>query len=338
MEEKWLNYLQCPDCAKLDLSLIFLGRRKLTGIIVCRNCKQWFIINEGILELIPEEFNWQNKIKFHLENRCELVKVGGIFPPIKHRINNKIRYKQEQAAFFDNFFEKERKNYQESPFWGAEYSLSLTSLAKKIKRNNVIVDAGCGEGACGLALHKRGTTIIGFDVSRHSISVAREKTNRRGIGNDTLFFVGDVEYPPLASSIADFYILFAVLHHVTSPKNALAEAARVMKFGGNLFAHDNNNSSLRWIFDLLMRLFPLWEEKAAREHLFSMSEIDQLTEKTDLILKSKSQVFLPPHFYNLFSTKKAKALLNFTNSVFSRIPFLRNNGGILVMEGKKIGK
>lgn len=338
MEEKWLGYIQCPDCSKRDLSLITFNKKRVIGIILCKDCKQWFIINEGILELIPEELNWQNKIKFYLENRRELVKIERIFPPTKHRINNKIRYKQEQAAFFDSFFEKERKSYQESSFWKAEYSLSLSSLAKKINKKSVIVDAGCGEGACGLALYKRGTVVIGFDVSRHSISVAKEKANRRGITDNMFFFVGDAENPPLASNIADTYILFAVLHHVASPRNALTEAARIMKFGGNFFAHDNNNSGLRWIFDLFMRLSPLWEEKAAREHLFSISEIDHLTKKTGLILKSRTQVFLPPHFWNLFSSQKTEIMLNFTNFVFSRIPFLRNHGGIIVIEGKKIGK
>lgn len=338
MEEKWLDYIQCPNCSKRDLSLITFNKKQVNGIIICKDCKHWFIINEGILELVPEELNWQNKTKFYLENHRELAKIGWVSPPSEHRINSRIRYKREQATFFDNFFEKERKSYQESPFWKAEYALSLSSLAKKIDKNGVVVDAGCGEGACGLALYKKGITLIGFDISRHSIFMANEKAKRRGITNDVFFFVGDAEHPPLVSNIADVYILFAVLHHVTSPKSALAEAARIMKIGGHLFVHDNNNSGLRWVFDLLMRLSPLWEEKAAREYLFSMSEIDGLTKKMGLTMKSKTQVFLPPHFYNLFSARKAKILLNFTNFIFSRMPFLRNNGGILITEGRKIGK
>lgn len=338
MKEKWLNYLQCSDCGRANLALFILDKRRSSGIVSCRDCKQWFIINEGILELVSEEFNWRNKTKFYLENHQALIKLGEISPPNKHVVNSKIRYKREQADFFDKFFEKERKNYQESPFWKAEYSLSLTHLIAKTTNDSVIVDAGCGEGACGLALYKKGVTIIGFDVSRHSISVANETARRRGIADNVFFFMGDAEHPPLASNMADIYILFAVLHHVVSPKDVLSEAARIMKPEGNFFAHDNNASGLRWVFDLLMRLAPLWEEKAAREHLFSISEINHLAKKTSLCLKSKTQVFLPPHFFNLFSPKEARVMLNFTNFVFNLIPLLRNHGGIIIIEGRKMSK
>lgn len=338
MEEKWLSYLRCPNCSKCDFLLDTINKKRAAGIVICKDCKQWFIFNEGILELVPEEFNWQNKTKFYLENRYALIRLGNISPPNKHVVNSRIRYKREQANFFDKFFERERKNYQESPFWKAEYSLSLTPLVEKVTKDSVIVDAGCGEGACGLALYKKGMAIIGFDVSRHSISVANEKARRRGISDNVFFFVGDAEHPPLVSNMADIYILFAVLHHVVFPKDALSEAARIMKPEGNFFAHDNNASGLRWAFDLLMRLVPLWEEKAAREHLFSIPEINHLAKKTGLILKSKTQVFLPPHFYNLFSPKEAKVMLNFTNFVFNLIPLLRNHGGIIIIEGRKMSR
>ena len=53
------------------------------------------------------------------------------------------------------------------------------------------------------------------------------------------------------------------------------------------------------------------------------------------MLKIKSSVFFPPHLYNLLGDEKAKKLISFSDNLLNRIPFVRDMGGILIIQGKK---
>ena len=56
---------------------------------------------------------------------------------------------------------------------------------------------------------------------------------------------------------------------------------------------------------------------------------------TGEIISIKSSVFFPPHLYNLLGDKKAKRLITFSDDLLNRIPFVKNMGGILIIQGKK---
>lgn len=55
-------------------------------------------------------------------------------------------------------------------------ALAAAALAKRVDKNAVILDAGCGTGLAGAELHKLGvTTIDGNDLSAEMLVVARDK-------------------------------------------------------------------------------------------------------------------------------------------------------------------
>lgn len=340
MDKKWLKYLRCPECRWEKLDFIRLGKSSLdksAGIVLCLSCRRWYLESNGVLELVSEKINWKEKRQFFDVHSKSFKRIGITEEPGRYPENGGVRQKRKQAKFFDLFFEKERKDYQESPFWKAEYALSLAPFKKLIKKESLLVDAGCGEGACSFLLYKKGVTVIGFDISRHSVSQGNKMAREKGISDDVFFFVGDAEQPPLKSGVADHYVLFAVLHHVTDPAVTLKEASRVLKSGGNFFAHDNHDSKLRWLFDLLMRLSPLWHEEATDEPLFSGERIQGLVKPTPLVVETKSVVFLPPHFFNLFSASVAAKLLDLSNKFFCALPGLKNLGGIILIKGTNEG-
>jgi len=48
-------------------------------------------------------------------------------------------------------------------------------------------------------------------------------------------------------------------------------------------------------------------------------------------------VFLPPHLLNLLSPRLAGGLIRATDRVAGAVPLLRENGGLILVEGTKAG-
>ena len=84
-----------------------------------------------------------------------------------------------------------------------------------------------------------------------------------------------------------------------------------------------------------MKISRLWIEEAGNHPLIAKSELTHWAKQVNLDVKIKSSVFFPPHLYNLLGDKKAKRLITFSDDLLNRIPFVKNMGGILIIQGKK---
>jgi hypothetical protein len=84
-----------------------------------------------------------------------------------------------------------------------------------------------------------------------------------------------------------------------------------------------------------MKISRLWIEEAGNHPLIAKSELTQWAKLVDLDVKIKSSVFFPPHLYNLLGDRNAKKLISFSDNFLNRIPFVKNMGGILIIQGKK---
>ena len=111
--------------------------------------------------------------------------------------------------------------------------------------------------------------------------------------------------------------------------------SKVLKSGGIYFGHENNKTILRPIFDFLMCISRLWIEEAGNHPLISKAELTNWANKVDFDIKINSSVFFPPHLYNLLGFENSKKLIAFSDKILNRIPFVKNMGGILIIQGKK---
>ena len=97
--------------------------------------------------------------------------------------------------------------------------------------NKIVVDVGCGPGNLYANLGGKPTLLIGVDVARGSLEMARQI--------EYTPLLADAHDIPLISEFADIVAINASLHHCTDMSRALAESARLVRLGGVLIVdHD----------------------------------------------------------------------------------------------------
>ena len=109
-----------------------------------------------------------------------------------------------------------------------------------------------------------------------------------------------------------------------------------MKVGGVHFGSENNKSAFRRLFDLLMKVKPLWIEEAGEEPLISAAMLREWLAGVPATLHVATHVFVPPHLINVLPAGWGEGLLKATDAIGSRLPFLRENGGLIVFEARKM--
>lgn len=100
-----------------------------------------------------------------------------------------------------------------------------------------VIDLGTGTGRMLALLAPRAQDAEGLDLSHHMLTVARANLNRADVRNARVR-QGDVTDTPFETSSADLVIVHQVLHYLEQPEDLLAEAARILKPGGQLLVVD----------------------------------------------------------------------------------------------------
>ncbi|MBU1325820.1 MAG: metalloregulator ArsR/SmtB family transcription factor [Alphaproteobacteria bacterium] len=100
-----------------------------------------------------------------------------------------------------------------------------------------MVDLGTGSGRMLTLLGKNARTAIGLDLSQNMLNIARANVARAGIDKVELRH-GDVFATRLPDMTADLVVVHQVLHYLTDPGAAVAEAARLVRPGGRLLIVD----------------------------------------------------------------------------------------------------
>ncbi len=102
---------------------------------------------------------------------------------------------------------------------------------------NHLVDLGTGSGRMLSLLAPHAQTAIGIDLSQHMLNVARNHVHDDGLKN-VEFRHGDIYDTRLPSASADLVVIHQVLHFLTDPARAIAEAGRILRSGGRLLIVD----------------------------------------------------------------------------------------------------
>ncbi|MDP2764221.1 MAG: metalloregulator ArsR/SmtB family transcription factor, partial [Brevundimonas sp.] len=100
-----------------------------------------------------------------------------------------------------------------------------------------VVDLGTGSGRMLTLLGRKAKMSVGLDLSQNMLNIARANVTKAGLDGVELRH-GDIFATRLPQQSADLVMVHQVLHYLTDPAAAVAEAARLVMPGGRLLIID----------------------------------------------------------------------------------------------------
>ena len=109
-------------------------------------------------------------------------------------------------------------------------------ITQYMPKCRLAVDVGCGTGDLIPDLLTKADNVIGVD--RSSKMLEQAERNLSAYSKKISLRLGDLEYLPLSNNEADFAIANMVLHHLSSPSDAIKEINRILKRRGKFIIVD----------------------------------------------------------------------------------------------------
>jgi SAM-dependent methyltransferase len=333
--------LRCPSCRSaspvahpFELS----DGHCSSGVLCCRGCKAWYPISGQVLDLLSEDHAEPgSRERFFATHRSQLGELD-LDPPKPVPAARDFAAQAHQREHFDELGRREdRFSYRalgQQPFQRALRNLSFEEWAPLLSAGFLVLDIGCADGLSTLDIATFGVEALGFDISGELVRRAADRAEREGIRNVS-FMVADADAIPVSDGSFDCVLCYGSLHHVPDPARTLAEAARALRDGGCYLGVENHTTPLRPIFDLLMRLRPIWLEEAGASAQIGVEDLERWSSGSGLRLNTRPTVFVPPHLCNWIGERTARWLLRLTDGLFGRIPLLRRWGGLISISGRK---
>lgn len=339
MKYELLKWLRCPSCHSSGLELeVFETDRDDSaikdGVLLCQKCRVWYKVEDRVAEIVSRKHpSFDDKNGFLKRYREELKRLE---LHVTQEGGESVidRQKEEQARFFNESVDA----YQtmiDSPFWRAVDKTVLGCWRHELQPRSIILDIGCGDGRGSLPMAREDITVIGVDISKGMVRKAIDCAEKEGRGNPLFYFVADAENLPFRNDAFDVCIGYGMLHHLPQPGNALREISRVLKPSGRFYGLENNRSIFRNVFDRLMKMKKLWEEEAGEHFIMSSTEIRAWCDRASMSIETQTIVYLPPHVFNFLGRTGAVIALKVTNAICGILPYLRDQGGLLVIRGKR---
>jgi SAM-dependent methyltransferase len=247
---------------------------------------------------------------------------------------------QIQQIFFDKFAEDpslEYSQFHDQSFWLAADALYLHPVLDSVMPNNTIMDLGCANGRSSKMLWNKQVNIIGVEVSYNLINEYKTTFyNGKQVAHINLL-LADGDNLPFAKNSLDTIIVYGVFHHLPNPEKTIQQLITLLKPNGIIYSVENNKTIFRKLFDLFMKIKTLWKEEAGSNPCIGKKDFVAWTKpfENNIVLSIKTAVFLPPHFISVFGKKTAQKILKVTDFIIGKIPFLKNQGGLIVLTLRK---
>jgi len=203
------------------------------------------------------------------------------------RVLQKRRRVSEQ--YFNLIAGKLGKNYCPGRSWEA-----IGHLALRLVPAITVADLGAGEGLISQLIAHRAERVWCIDNSERMVEVGTELARKNGLANLT-YKLGDIESVPLPDKSVDLAILSQALHHANHPQNAVNEAFRILKPGGQVLILDLNEHNYEKAHEQFGDLWLGFKESALHGFLkkagFTKAEVQVVSRET-----------VEPHFETLLAS------------------------------------
>jgi len=182
-------------------------------------------------------------------------------------------------------FTRQAKAFAANPWVTDEERINRLVAAARLTGNERVLDIATGPGYIAEAFARVSREVIGVDLTDAMLSIARERTQQRGVTNVS-FRIGDAQNLPFESEEFDLAVSRLALHHVQNPLQALREMTRVLRPGCTVLIEDIFASEHPGRAAYHRR----WETLRDPSHVraLPLSELLQLFRDADLEIKSVS--------------------------------------------------
>lgn len=100
-------------------------------------------------------------------------------------------------------------------------------------KNKKVLDIGCGTGTVCLYFASKGCNVVGIDISKKAIKLAKLNARNLGFYNKTDYFVSDFPNETVSGKY-DLIICSEILEHIDDHRTALKRIYQLMKKGGHV--------------------------------------------------------------------------------------------------------
>jgi len=120
--------------------------------------------------------------------------------------------------------------------FGAVFAAGRKRILRDLNRQGGqrILEVGVGTGI-SLPGYRRDNTIVGIDISRDMLDIARKRVERRGLTNVEALCEMDAEQLEFPDDSFDIVVAMYVMTVVPHPERVMAELRRVCKPGGEIY-------------------------------------------------------------------------------------------------------
>lgn len=196
---------------------------------------------------LVERFRDGSWVYFHVSDRTEggrltlgLLEAVDVSDPILQRDRERSdALKRERETTAQTYFQDHAADWDHiRSLHVAEHDVETAMLAAMGPGPfKTFVDLGTGTGRILELFAGRFERGIGLDVNNSMLSLARSRLVKSGLTNAQVRH-GDLYALALADQSADGIVMHQVLHYLSEPQRALAEASRVLAPGGRLLIAD----------------------------------------------------------------------------------------------------
>jgi len=188
--------------------------------------------------------------------------------------------------------------------------LSILFELSSFRKNQTVLDFGCGAGWLTNALADCGLNVTGIDISQNAVNLSnkfRQIQEPRCIGTaSSLHFDGNVL--PFENEKFDRIVCFDSFHHVADQNSTLKEFHRVLKPGGRaVFIEPGPGHSL---------------SEAAQYEMRNFNVIENDIDVEAISLHAISHGFAMPFTYSNFDAPFIAPVRLFKNKIYGRISTL----------------
>ncbi|MCK5841031.1 MAG: ArsR family transcriptional regulator [Candidatus Sabulitectum sp.] len=197
-------------------------------------------------------------VRTAFQNRAEL---DGFKEDMNRLAHCHATRRDNSREFFDAVGEERWKDISSGMPHTSEY---MPFIKKYLGEKELVLEVGTGQGSMIPFLLSRFNKVLAVDNSREMLSSALKYVTSEKLDTRVELRLGDAEHLPEGNSIAGAVFMHMLLHHSGNPAQAVSEAVRVLKPGGNLVIVDLVEHSNTEFKDKQGDLWPGFASKVIR--------------------------------------------------------------------------